>query len=50
MIFGLPGVFLSTPLTVVVMALTAEFRSVRWIAVLLSKEGEVLRELRIPSS
>jgi predicted PurR-regulated permease PerM len=41
-IFGLPGVFLSTPLTVVVMTLTAEFRNLRWIAILLSKEGEVL--------
>ncbi|HTK35247.1 MAG TPA: AI-2E family transporter [Caulobacteraceae bacterium] len=48
LIFGLPGVFLSTPLTVVVMALTAEFRSLRWIAILLSKEGEVLRKIPVP--
>ncbi len=41
-IFGLPGVFLSTPLTVVVMTLTAEFRSLRWIAVLLSRDGEAV--------
>jgi predicted PurR-regulated permease PerM len=41
-IFGLPGVFLSTPLTVVVMTLTAEFPNLRWIAVLLSKEGEAI--------
>ena len=47
-IFGLPGVFMSTPLTVVVMALTAEFKSLRWIAVLLSKEGEVLRKIPAP--
>ena len=47
-IFGLPGVFLSTPLTVVVMALTAEFKSLRWIAILLSKEGEVLRKIPVP--
>jgi AI-2 transport protein TqsA len=48
LIFGMPGVFLSTPLTVVVMALTAEFKSLRWIAVLLSKEGEVLRKIPLP--
>ena len=42
-IFGLPGLFLSTPLTVVVMTLTAEFRSLRWIAILLSRDGEVVR-------
>jgi predicted PurR-regulated permease PerM len=48
LIFGLPGVFLSTPLTVVVMALTAEFKNLRWIAILLSKEGEVVRKLPTP--
>lgn len=40
-IFGLPGVFLSTPLTVVVIAVTAELPGLRWLAVLLSKEGEL---------
>ena len=49
-IFGLPGVFLSTPLTVVVMALTAEFKSLRWIAILLSKEGEALRKIPVPEA
>jgi predicted PurR-regulated permease PerM len=38
-IFGAPGVLLSTPLTVTVMAITAEFASTRWIAVLLSRDG-----------
>jgi predicted PurR-regulated permease PerM len=46
-IFGLPGVFLSTPLTVVVMTLTAEFPNLRWISVLLSREGELPRKLPI---
>jgi predicted PurR-regulated permease PerM len=39
-IFGLPGVFLSTPLTVVVMAIVAEILGLRWLAALISKEGE----------
>ena len=39
-IFGLPGAFLSTPLTVIVMAVCAEFPAVRWIAVLLSEDGK----------
>jgi predicted PurR-regulated permease PerM len=37
---GLPGVLLSTPLTVVVMAVTSEFEGARWLAVLLSKDGD----------
>ena len=39
-IFGLPGVFLSTPLTVVVMTIVAEIQGLRWLASLLSKEGD----------
>jgi predicted PurR-regulated permease PerM len=39
-LWGLPGAFLSTPLTALVMAITAEIPSVRWIAVLLSRDGE----------
>jgi len=41
LILGLPGVLLSTPLTVVVMAIAAEFRGTRWLAVLLSKDGDL---------
>lgn len=39
-LWGMPGAFLSTPLTALVMAVTAEIASARWIAVLLSKDGE----------
>lgn len=39
-IFGVAGAFLSTPLTVIVMAICAEFPAVRWIAVLLSEDGK----------
>jgi predicted PurR-regulated permease PerM len=38
--FGLPGAFLSTPLTVMVMAICAEFPATRGIAVLLSSDGK----------
>ncbi len=38
-ILGLPGMFLSSPLTVMVMAVTAQFASTRWLAVLLSSDG-----------
>ncbi len=38
-ILGLPGMFLSSPLTVMVMAVAAQFASTRWLAVLLSSDG-----------
>jgi predicted PurR-regulated permease PerM len=39
-LWGLPGMFLSTPLTVLVMLILAQFEGSRWIAVLLSADGE----------
>lgn len=39
-LWGVPGMFLSTPLTVMIIAILAEFDSTRWIAVLLSGDGE----------
>jgi len=44
LVFGPPGVLLSTPLTVAVMALAAEFEKTRWVAVLLSKDGHPVRD------
>jgi AI-2 transport protein TqsA len=41
MILGVPGALLSTPLTVVVIAVASEFQGARWLALLLSKEGEL---------
>jgi predicted PurR-regulated permease PerM len=38
-----PGVLLSTPLTVMVMAIAAEFNGARWLAVLISKDGDPLK-------
>jgi predicted PurR-regulated permease PerM len=38
-LFGVAGAFLSTPLTVVVMVVCAEFQATRWIAILLSGNG-----------
>ena len=40
LIWGVPGAFLSTPLTVMAMAVLAEFSPTHWIAVLLSKDGK----------
>jgi AI-2 transport protein TqsA len=39
-ILGAPGVLLSTPLTVTVMAIAAEFESTRWLAILISRDGQ----------
>lgn len=38
-ILGVPGILLSTPLTVTVMAICAEFNVTRWLAVLISRDG-----------
>lgn len=38
-LWGAIGMFLSTPLAVLVMAILAEFKSTRWISVLLSADG-----------
>jgi predicted PurR-regulated permease PerM len=42
-ILGAPGVLLSTPLTVTVMAIAAEFEGSRWLAVLLSRDGHPIK-------
>jgi predicted PurR-regulated permease PerM len=39
-IWGLPGMFLSTPLTVLTMVILAQFDGSRWIAILLSGDGD----------
>jgi predicted PurR-regulated permease PerM len=41
-IWGVAGMFLSTPLTVMAMVILAQFRGTRWIAVLLSGDGNPL--------
>ncbi|MEO1304161.1 MAG: AI-2E family transporter [Pseudomonadota bacterium] len=41
-IWGIPGMFLSAPLTVLMMILFAQGESTRWIAILLSANGEPL--------
>ena len=40
LVWGVPGMFLSTPLTVTMMVVADQFQSVRWVAVLLSSDGE----------
>jgi predicted PurR-regulated permease PerM len=39
-IWGIAGMFLSTPLTVMAMVILAQFDGTRWVAVLLSADGE----------
>lgn len=39
-VWGLPGMFLSTPITVMLMVVLAQFESARWLAVLLSDDGD----------
>ncbi len=39
-IWGMPGMFMSTPLTVLVMVILAQFEGARWIAILLSADGD----------
>jgi predicted PurR-regulated permease PerM len=45
-VWGVPGMFLSTPLTVIAMVVCAQFDGARWVAVLLSANGapEKLRD------
>lgn len=40
LIWGMTGMFLSTPLTVMAMVILAQFDGTRWLAVLLSSDGE----------
>ncbi|HWA62679.1 MAG TPA: AI-2E family transporter [Caulobacteraceae bacterium] len=47
-IFGVPGILLSTPLTVTVMAIAAEFQATRWLAVLISKDGNPIQNAKGP--
>jgi predicted PurR-regulated permease PerM len=39
-IWGVPGAFLSTPLTVVAIVILIQFPNTRWIAILLSRDGD----------
>ena len=47
-IWGLPGMFMSTPLTVLAMVILAQFEGTRWIAILLSADGDPDRWRRAP--
>lgn len=39
-LWGVVGMFLSTPLTVMAMVILAQFKGARWVAILLSADGE----------
>jgi predicted PurR-regulated permease PerM len=40
LVWGVTGMFLSTPLTVMLMVVCEQFQSSRWVAILLSSDGE----------
>ena len=48
-VWGVVGMFLSTPLAVMAMAILAEFRGSRWMAILLSGDGEPYAETEAPA-
>ena len=45
-IWGVAGMFLSTPLTVMAMVILAQFKGTEWIAILLSGDGDPLGQAR----
>jgi predicted PurR-regulated permease PerM len=49
-VWGVVGAFLSTPLTVMAMAILAEFESTRPLAVLLSSDGKPYADLEAEAS
>jgi predicted PurR-regulated permease PerM len=44
LVWGVPGMFLSTPLTVTLMVVADQFPGVRWVAILLSHDGQPFGE------
>jgi AI-2 transport protein TqsA len=44
LVWGVPGMFLSTPLTVTLMVVADQFDSSRWVAILLSSDGHPFGE------
>jgi predicted PurR-regulated permease PerM len=45
LVWGVPGMFLSTPLTVTIMVIADQFPSSRWMAILLSSDGHPFGEI-----
>jgi predicted PurR-regulated permease PerM len=46
LMLGPPGALLSTPLTVMVMAVAAEFDGTKWLAILISRDGQPVKQMR----
>ena len=46
-IWGVAGMFLSTPLTVMAMVILAQFKGTEWIAILLSGDGDPLGQAKV---
>ena len=46
-VWGLPGMFLAVPLMVMAGIVCAQFRGLRWIAVILSVDGNLINRKNI---
>jgi AI-2 transport protein TqsA len=49
-LWGMPGAFLAVPLTLMIMMVCTQFESTRWIAVLLSNDGQPHSPNVLPNS
>lgn len=43
MIWGVTGMILSVPLTIVIIIIASQFKSTEWLAILLSENGEIMK-------
>ncbi len=46
-IWSVPGLFLAVPITVILMIICAHFEPTRWVAVILSRDGRLVREVAV---
>jgi predicted PurR-regulated permease PerM len=49
LLWGLPGAFLAVPMTIMLMLVLAQFDSTRWVAALLSNDGNTEDEQKLQS-
>lgn len=44
-IWSVPGLFLAVPITVILMIICAHFKPTRWMAIILSRDGQIVQEV-----
>ena len=47
LVWGVPGMFLSTPLTVTLMVVAEQFQGAKWLAIILSGDGDPETPLQV---